>query len=81
MFEIYFINAVIDAPFFEETNIFPERFLDLCKGKEKTKKYNFQGQSARSMRWFDLDHEWLEENLVHVNRISKKTLYQTNIKG
>ena len=32
------------------------------KKKEKTNKYNFQEQSARSIRWFDLDHEWLEEN-------------------
>ena len=27
--------------------------------KEKTKKYNFQGKSVRSIRWFYLDHEWL----------------------
>ena len=32
--------------------------------KEKTKKYNFQGKSARSRRWFDLDHEWLKENFM-----------------
>ena len=32
------------------------------KWKEKTKKYNFQGKSARSRSWFDLDREWLEEN-------------------
>ena len=30
--------------------------------KGNTKKYNFRGKSARSRRWFDLDHEWLEEN-------------------
>ena len=30
--------------------------------KEKTNKYNFQGQSARSICWFDLDHQWLEAN-------------------
>ena len=30
------------------------------KEEKKPKKYNFQGQSARSRRWFDLDHEWLE---------------------
>ena len=28
-----------------------------------TKKHKLQGQSARSMFWFDLDHEWLEENV------------------
>ena len=32
------------------------------KEKEKTKKYNFQGKSTRSICWFNLDHEWLEEN-------------------
>ena len=31
---------------------------------DKTKKYNFQGQSAGSRRQFDLDHEWLEENFM-----------------
>ena len=40
------------------------------KAKENTKKYNFQGQSARSRRWFDLDHEWLEKNPGHVNQVS-----------
>ena len=30
------------------------------KEKENTKKYKFQGQSARSRSWLDLDHEWLE---------------------
>ena len=30
---------------------------DNKKEKENTEKYNFQGQSARSVRWFDLDHE------------------------
>ena len=31
--------------------------LDNDKEKENTKKYNFQGQSGRSIRWFNLDHE------------------------
>ena len=34
------------------------------KGKYKTKKYNFQGKSARSRLWFNLDHEWLKENFM-----------------
>ena len=34
------------------------------KEKGKTKKYELQGKSARSRRWFDLDHEWLEENFM-----------------
>ena len=36
--------------------------MDNKKEEEKTNKYNFQGQSARSIRWFDLDHECLEGN-------------------
>ena len=34
------------------------------KEREKTKKYNFQGKYAISKRWFDLDHDWLEENFM-----------------
>ena len=30
--------------------------------KDNTRKYNFQGQSARTKHWFDLDHEWMKEN-------------------
>ena len=29
------------------------------KKKEKTKLYNFQGKPARSIHWFDIDHERL----------------------
>ena len=35
--------------------------LKITEGKEKA-KYKFQGQSARSQRWFDLDLDWIEEN-------------------
>ena len=34
------------------------------KEEENTKKYNFQGLWARSGYWFDIDHEWFEENLM-----------------
>ena len=34
------------------------------KEKENNKKYNFQGKSSRSRRWFNLDHEWLEKNFM-----------------
>ena len=44
------------------------------KEKDNTKNYNFQGQSTRSIFWFDLDHDGLEGNLVYVNQISIKTL-------
>ena len=34
------------------------------KEKEKTKKYNFQGQSERSGRLFNLDNDWLKESFM-----------------
>ena len=39
-----------------------QKYSDNKKEKEKENKYNFQGQSARSICWFDLDHLWLEED-------------------
>ena len=44
--------------------VFMIRRKDLYNKKEKenTKKYNFQGNSARSIQWLDNDHGWLEEN-------------------
>ena len=32
--------------------------------KGKINKYNFQGQFLRSIRWFDLVHECLEEKFI-----------------
>ena len=46
------------------------------KDKENTKKYNFQGKSARSRRWFDLDHEFIEE----IFRTSETDFYKNFIK-
>ena len=40
------------------------RELDDEQEKYKTKKYYFQGQSARTKDWFDIDHAWLKENLM-----------------
>ena len=39
-----------------------QKDLDNKKEKENTKKYNFQGQSAGSKCWLDIDHEWSEVN-------------------
>ena len=33
-------------------------------GKEHKREYLFQGKSARSKHWFDLDIEWVEENFI-----------------
>ena len=36
-------------------------------------KFKFQGQSARSQRWFDLDFEWIEVNFsTHEPDLYKK---------
>ena len=37
---------------------------DNKKKEENNKKYKFQGQSERYRRWFDLDHDWIEENFM-----------------
>ena len=40
------------------------RESDDKKEKYKTKKYNFQGKSARTKHWFYIDHEWLKDNFI-----------------
>ena len=40
------------------------RESDDIKEKDKTKIYNFRGQSAKPRRWFNIDHEWLKENIM-----------------
>ena len=37
-----------------------QKYSENQKERGNTKKYNFQGISARSRRWLDLDHKWLE---------------------
>ena len=58
-----------------------QRESDAKKEKENTKKYNFQGQSARSRRWFDLDHEWLDENFSTRKPYFYSRLYQNKFRG
>ena len=41
-----------------------QKDFDNKKGELKYQYYNFQGKSARPRLWFDIDHEWLEENFV-----------------
>ena len=57
------------------------RESDDKKEKEKTKKYTFQGQSARSRSWFDLDNEWLEENFRTREPYFYRKLYQIRFRG
>ena len=47
----------------------------------KTKIYNFQGKSARTKSWFDLDHEWLRENFMTRELYFYKKLHQTKFRG
>ena len=37
------------------------KFFDNKKEKDNTNKYNFHWQSAGSILWSNLYHEWLEE--------------------
>ena len=37
------------------------KFIATNKNKNEA-KFKFQGQSARSQRWFDLDFDWIEVN-------------------
>ena len=54
----------------------PQKDSENKKEKERTKKQNSQGQTSRSRRWFDLDHEWLGEKI----RTHKPYLYKNFIK-
>ena len=41
-----------------------QKYLKLIASNENKNeaKFKFQGQSARSQRWFDLDFDWIEVN-------------------
>ena len=43
-------------------------------------KFKFQGQSARSQHWFDLDFDWIEIFLAHVNLISIRKYFKGMMK-
>ena len=49
---------------YEQVVVIHRKESDNKKVKENTKKYNSQRQSARSRHWFDIDHEWSEENFI-----------------
>ena len=58
-----------------------QRESDDKNEKEKTKKYNFQGKSVISRRWFNLDHEWLKENFMTLEPDFYRKMYQTEFRG
>ena len=39
------------------------KFIAANNNRNKA-KFKFQGQSARSQRWFDLDFDWIELNFI-----------------
>ena len=39
------------------------KFVAANKNKNEA-KFKFQGQSARSQRWFDIDFDWIEVNFI-----------------
>ena len=41
-------------------------------------KFKFQGQSARSQRWFDLDFDWIEVNFSTRETDFYKKLFQSH---
>ena len=55
--------------------------LDNQIEKENTKKHHFQGQSERSTRWFDIDHEWLEEKFCTRKPDFNTSFYKINTEG
>ena len=57
------------------------RESDYIKEKDKTKKYNFQGKSARTKHWFNIDHEWLKENFMTRETYLYLKLYDTKFRG
>ena len=53
----------------------------MIKRKKERQKYNFQGQSSRKRRWFDLDHEWLEGSFMTFEPYFLRRMYQTKFRG
>ena len=53
------------------------KFVAIDKNKNEA-KFNFQGQSARSQRWFDLDLDWIEVNFSTRDPDSYKKTFQSH---
>ena len=51
------------------------KFIAENKNKNEA-KFKFQGQSARSYRWFDLDFNWIEVNFSTHEPDSYKKYFQ-----
>ena len=51
-------------------------FVVIDRNKNEA-KFKFQGQSARSQRWFDLDFDWIEKILAHVGLVSIRNSFKS----
>ena len=55
--------------------------LDNKKEKYNINKYHFTRQSARSHRWFNIYHKWLEETFFTCELYLYTKLYKMNTEG
>ena len=50
--------------------------FDAADKNKNASKFKFQGQSARSQLWFDLDLDWIDINFALVNLISIRNYFK-----
>ena len=51
----------------------------IAENKNKNEaKFKFQGKSARSQRWFDIDFDWIEVNFIICEPGFYKKLFQSH---
>ena len=53
----------LEPGFYIQVVMIRRNYVNNKKYKYNTNKYNFQGRSAISIRWFYIDHKWSEEKL------------------
>ena len=57
-------KIALDQGLYAQVVMILRRESDGIKEKDMTKVYNFQGKSARTKLWFNLDREWLKEKFI-----------------
>ena len=62
--------------------MFLQKYLKITEANKNTNeaKLKFQGQSARSQHWFDLDFDWIEEHFITREPEFYRKLFQRNDK-
>ena len=60
--------------------MFLQKYLKITEANKNTNeaKLKFQGQSARSQHWFDLDFGWIEENFSIREPYLYKKIFQSH---